>query len=151
MEKTKPKYLILSGVAGGLISLGLAAVFRKAFVSKMCHGGSNQAYLNQILKLSSDKGPPVLGTYSSGTAIFSQQDGTYLAWTSTQGGMDETGKVVQGEDAVTVQAEQALENLKNLAIDNGFVLERDCVKNTVYLVDMNDFTKFNDVYKRYFT
>ncbi len=65
--------------------------------------------------------------------------------------MDKTGKVVQGEDAVTVQAEQALENLKNLAIDNGFVLERDCVKNTVYLVDMNDFTKFNDVYKRYFT
>jgi len=29
-------------------------------------------------------------------------------------------------------------------------LEQHCVKNVVYLVDMNDFAKVNEVYKRYF-
>ncbi len=48
------------------------------------------------------------------------------------------------------QAEQILINLKNLASDNGFDLEKHTVKNTVYLVDMGDFAKVNEVYKRYY-
>ncbi len=42
-------------------------------------------------------------------------------------------------------------NLKNLASDNGYDIELHCVKCTVFLADMSDFMKFNDVYKRFFT
>lgn len=40
--------------------------------------------------------------------------------------------------------------MKNLAQDNGLNLARDSVKNVLYLVDMKDFAKVNDIYKRYF-
>ena len=49
------------------------------------------------------------------------------------------------------QAEQILTNLTNLAEDNQFNLEKDTVKNVVYLVDMADFQKVNEVYKRFYT
>lgn len=45
---------------------------------------------------------------------------------------------------------QAFTNLKNLATDNGYELERHAVKNVLYLVDMADFGKVNEIYKRYF-
>ena len=48
------------------------------------------------------------------------------------------------------QAEQVLTNLKNLAADNGFELDKHTIKNVVYLVDMGDFLKVNEVYKKYF-
>ena len=40
--------------------------------------------------------------------------------------------------------------MKNLVEDNGFDLEKHAVKNVLYLVDMNDFAKVNEIYKRYF-
>jgi 2-iminobutanoate/2-iminopropanoate deaminase len=51
-------------------------------------------------------------------------------------------------DDVAEQAEQVIKNLKALAESNGFTLDH-AVKNTVYLVDMEDFAKVNEVYKRY--
>ena len=44
-----------------------------------------------------------------------------------------------------------LKNLKALAEDNGLDLEKHTVKNVVYLVNMGDFAKVNEVYKRYYT
>ncbi len=41
-------------------------------------------------------------------------------------------------------------NLKNLATDNGFDLERHTIKNTLYVTDMNDFAQVNEIYKNYF-
>ncbi len=38
-----------------------------------------------------------------------------------------------------------------MAEDNGLSLEDHCVKNVVYLVDMADFAKVNQVYTRFFT
>ncbi len=38
-----------------------------------------------------------------------------------------------------------------MAEDNGFDLQTHCVKNNVFLVDMNDFAKVNEVYKKFFT
>ena len=52
---------------------------------------------------------------------------------------------------MVAQAEQILKNLTNLAKDNGFDLQKHTVKNVVYLIDMNDFAKVNEVYKRYYT
>jgi 2-iminobutanoate/2-iminopropanoate deaminase len=43
-----------------------------------------------------------------------------------------------------------LKNLKNLAEDNGFDLAKDTVKNTVYLTDMGDFARVNEVYKKFY-
>ena len=51
---------------------------------------------------------------------------------------------------VESQAEQALSNIKNLAQDNGLSL-RDAIKCVLYLTDMNDFTKVNNIYATYFT
>ena len=49
-------------------------------------------------------------------------DGSIQAWFSGQLGTDTNGNLVQGEDAVVTQAEQALTNIKNLAEDNGLDL-----------------------------
>lgn len=40
--------------------------------------------------------------------------------------------------------------MKNLAADSGLDIEKHCVKNVLYLVDMNDFGKVNEVYQRFF-
>ncbi len=47
------------------------------------------------------------------------------------------------------QAEQAIKNLKALAEDNDMTLA-NTVKNVVYLTDMADFPKVNEVYKKYY-
>jgi len=44
----------------------------------------------------------------------------------------------------------ALKNLKTLLAASGLGLEH-IVKTTIYLSDMVNFSKFNDVYKTYFT
>ena len=100
----------------------------------------------------SDKGllPPVIGPYSYGKLV-TLGNGSTFAWSSAQAGMTADGSVFSGEDAITVQAEQMLKNLKTLATENGFDFELHCIKNVVYLVDMADFAKFNDVYKTFFT
>ena len=41
-------------------------------------------------------------------------------------------------------------NLKNLCEDNGFDLATHCIKNVLYLVDMQDFPKVNEIYKGFF-
>ena len=58
--------------------------------------------------------------------------------------------VASGKDQVEAEAEQAFSNLKNLVEDNDFDLSKHAVKNVLYLVDMNDFAKVNEIYKRYF-
>ena len=82
-------------------------------------------------------------------------DGSVHGYTSGQLGLDpETNKLVEpkeGEDPVVAQAQQVLTNLKNLVEDNGFDLEKHCIKNTVYILDMGDFVKVNEVYRKFFT
>lgn len=78
-------------------------------------------------------------------------NGSLLAFSSGQLGLDpKTNALVTGQDQVVAEAEQAFTNLKNLVEDNGFNLSQHAVKNVLYLVDMNDFAKVNEVYKRYF-
>lgn len=72
-----------------------------------------------------------------------------IAFTSGQLGLDpKTNLLVEG---VKAQTEQAMTNLKNLAADNGFDLDRHAIKNTLYVTDINDFSTVNDVYKNYFS
>ena len=59
-----------------------------------------------------------------------------------------TGDLVSND--VEEQAEQVLKNLKTLAEANGLTLA-DAVKNVVYLTDMDNFGKVNEVYKKFYS
>jgi 2-iminobutanoate/2-iminopropanoate deaminase len=94
--------------------------------------------------MESQRLPPTVGPYSYGKIVKG------MAFTSGQLGLDpNTGNLVS--DSVEAQAEQAFVNLKNLAEDSGYDISLHTVKNTLYLVDMNDFAKVNDIYKRFYT
>lgn len=58
-----------------------------------------------------------------------------------------TNQLVDGD--VTVQTERVLENLKAVLEAGGSSLEK-VVKTTVFLRDMADFPRMNEVYARYF-
>lgn len=59
----------------------------------------------------------------------------------------ETNQLVEGD--ITVQANQAISNLKNLIEAFGSSCEK-VVKTTVFIKDMNQFSIINDIYKTYF-
>ena len=83
-----------------------------------------------------------VGPYSPGVKA-----GQYL-FTSGQLSLDpRTGEVVEG--GIETQTKQALENLKTVLESHSVSLE-DVVKVTVFLKNMDDFTRFNQVYADYF-
>ncbi len=59
----------------------------------------------------------------------------------------ETGEIVDG--SVEEQAEQALSNLKALIEASGSSMEK-VVKTVVFIKDMDDFSRINSVYEKYF-
>jgi 2-iminobutanoate/2-iminopropanoate deaminase len=58
-----------------------------------------------------------------------------------------TGQLVPG--GLEPEARQAIENMKSVLERNGRSLA-DVVKCTVFLADINEWGKFNDIYKQYF-
>ncbi len=67
---------------------------------------------------------------------------------SGQGPLDPaTNRLVEGD--ITAQTERVLENLKAVLEASGSSLGQ-VVKTTVFLKDLNDFRKMNEVYARYF-
>ena len=58
-----------------------------------------------------------------------------------------TGEIAEG--GVEAQAEQAFKNLCNLVEESGSKVE-NIVKTTVFIKEMNDFGKINEIYKKYF-
>ena len=60
----------------------------------------------------------------------------------------ETGELVTG--GIEEQAKQAIGNLAALLKESGVAME-NVVKTTVFIKDMNDFAKVNEVYAKYFT
>jgi 2-iminobutanoate/2-iminopropanoate deaminase len=86
--------------------------------------------------------PAAIGPYSQGVA---SQGFVFL---SGQIPLDPaTGKIVDGD--ITAQTERVLENLKAVLESSGSSLAK-VVKTTVYLTDMREFAKMNEVYARYF-
>ncbi len=59
----------------------------------------------------------------------------------------ETGELAQGLEA---QAHQVFKNIKNLIEAAGSSID-NVVKTTVFIKDMNDFAKINEIYAEYFT
>ena len=91
--------------------------------------------------VSTKEAPAAVGPYSQAVA------GNGFIFLSGQIPLDASGKLVEGD--VAAQTEQALKNLSAVLRAAGSGLER-VVKTTVYLKDMNDFARMNEVYARFF-
>ena len=93
--------------------------------------------------ISTPKAPAAIGPYSQAGLV------NGMVFTSGVIPIDpETNTLVEGD--VTVQARQAIGNLKNLIEASGSSMDK-VVKTTVFIKDMNDFGKINDIYKDFFT
>ena len=86
--------------------------------------------------------PQAIGPYSQAVTW------NGLAFLSGQIPLDPaTGRIVEGD--IAVQTERVLENLKAVLEACGSTLAQ-VLKTTVYLKDMSEFPRMNEVYARYF-
>lgn len=93
--------------------------------------------------ITTDKAPKALGPYSAGIRLGN------LVFTAGQVGIvPEIGDIVDG--GIEAETRQVLNNLQAVLEAAGSSLER-VVKTTVFLRDMNDFSKMNAVYAEFFT
>lgn len=93
--------------------------------------------------ISTTKAPSAIGPYSQAVKL-----GNMIYTSGMIPLVPETMQIVEGD--VQQQAKQVLENLKNLLEAAGSSLDK-VVKTTVFIKDMNDFPKINEVYAQYFT
>jgi 2-iminobutanoate/2-iminopropanoate deaminase len=92
--------------------------------------------------ISTDRSPKAIGPYSQAVVC------NGMAYLSGQIPLNPvTGQLVEG--GITEQTEQVFENLRALLEACGATLG-SVVKTTVFLKDMGEFPKMNDVYSRYF-
>lgn len=92
--------------------------------------------------ISTDRAPKAIGPYAQ--AVIANG----FAFVSGQIPLDpETNQLIQGE--IAEQTVRVLENLKAVLDACGSSMDQ-VVKTTVFLKDMNDFPKMNEVYGRYF-
>lgn len=90
-----------------------------------------------------DKAPAAIGPYSQAVKYGN------LVFTSGALGVDPvTGAFAEG--GIQAQAKQCLENLKAVLEASGSSLDK-VLKATVFIKDMNDFPKINEIYGQYFT
>ncbi|MBQ4283411.1 MAG: RidA family protein [Lachnospira sp.] len=91
--------------------------------------------------ISTDKAPSAIGPYSQAIEI------NNMVYTSGVIPVNPaTGEIPEGVEA---QANQAFQNLCNLVEASGSKVE-NIVKTTVFIKEMNDFGKINEIYKNYF-
>lgn len=92
--------------------------------------------------ISTTKAPGAIGPYSQGISLGD------LVFTSGQIPLHpETGVI---PETIEEQTKQALENVKAV-LDAADTTLDNVIKATVFLGDMNDFVKMNEVYATYFT
>jgi len=91
---------------------------------------------------STEMAPKAIGPYSQAIVY------NGIAYLSGQIPLDPaTNQLVEGD--ITVQTERVLQNIKAVLEACGASLE-SVLKTTVFLKDMGEFTKMNEVYGRYF-
>lgn len=92
--------------------------------------------------ISTDKAPTAIGPYSQAIEV------NGMIFTSGVIPVNPaTGEIPEGIEA---QADQAIGNLAALLKESG-VSTDDVVKTTVFIKNMDDFGKINEVYSKYFT
>lgn len=85
--------------------------------------------------------PAAVGPY-----VHAVQAGNLIFVSGQLGLNPTTGELADG---LVAQTEQALENLKAVLNEAGYELS-DVVKTTVFIDDMNDFGKVNEIYAKHF-
>ena len=92
--------------------------------------------------ISTDKAPAAIGPYSQAIEV------NGMIYTSGVIPIDpSTGELVTG--SVEAQAEQAISNLEALLAASGSSIEK-AVKTVVFISNMDDFGKINEVYAKHF-
>lgn len=91
--------------------------------------------------ISTPNAPAAIGPYSQAMVVGD------MIYTSGQIALKRDGTFVDGD--ITVQTMQVLENLKFVLESENSSLKK-VVKTTVFLSDMDNFAKLNEVYARYF-
>ncbi|MBQ4482555.1 MAG: RidA family protein [Lachnospiraceae bacterium] len=94
-------------------------------------------------EISTERAPAAIGPYSQAIKI------NDMIFTSGVIPVDPTTGEINGEDAAS-QAEQALKNLTALLEDAGTSIDK-VIKTTVFIKDMNDFGRINEVYAGFFS
>ncbi|MBO6165812.1 MAG: RidA family protein [Eubacterium sp.] len=93
--------------------------------------------------IATDKAPAAIGPYSQAVKVGN------LLFTSGMIPIDPaTNTLVEG--GIEVQAERALMNVKALLEASGSSLDK-VVKTVVFIKNMDDFAKVNEIYAKYFT
>ncbi len=93
--------------------------------------------------LSSDRAPKAIGPYSQAIRV------GQLLFLSGQVPLDpSTGQMVDGD--VTAQTRRVMDNLAAVLESAGLSFAH-VARTTIYLADMNDFAKVNEVYGSYFS
>ena len=89
------------------------------------------------------KAPAAIGPYSQAIRI-----GDFL-YTSGQISLDpETMKMITGD--IEVETEKVLKNIETILKADGLDLN-NIIKTTVYLTDLSEFTRMNQVYDKFFS
>lgn len=91
--------------------------------------------------ISTDKAPGAIGPYSQGIQI-----GEFFYFSGQLPINPETNEMSVG---IENQTRQALENIKGLLESQGLDFS-NVIKTTVFLDNMDDFAKMNEVYAQYF-
>ena len=95
--------------------------------------------------VSSQKAPKAIGPYSQAVAVSAA---ARLVFLSGQVALDPaSGELVPGDAAA--QAERVLKNLEEVLAASGLKMA-DVVRTTLYLTDLADFARVNEVYARSF-
>ena len=92
--------------------------------------------------IATDKAPAAIGPYSQAIEV-----GNLIFTSGVIPVVPESGEIPQGAQA---QADQALRNLSALLEASGTDMER-VIKTTVFIKNMDDFGKINEIYAGYFT
>ncbi|MNM21613.1 putative reactive intermediate deaminase TdcF [compost metagenome] len=92
--------------------------------------------------ISTSKAPGAIGPYSQGVKIGN------LVYTSGQIPLNPIDGSMPS--SIEDQTKQSLENCKAILEEAGTNLD-NVIKTTVFLADMNDFVKMNEVYSTYFS
>ncbi|MEW4902679.1 RidA family protein [Clostridium tetani] len=94
--------------------------------------------------INTELAPKAIGPYSQGIMIGD------LAFLSGQIPVDPaTGELATGDDPVVAQANQSLKNVQSILESQGMSFD-NVIKTTVFIANMDDFAKINQVYAQYF-
>ena len=119
----------------------LLVALASAQVKQLINDVPRREFINGI-----EDAPAAIGAYSQGEIM--HYDGFSIITLSGQIGIDpKTGDLVN--DSVEDQAEQAMKNVKALLEANGSNLQ-NIIKSALFILDMEDFTTVDTVYKSFF-